>query len=150
VIEISDIPRVHIFHRRENLLPTRNFLPEEFLQIQEVFGNDVILELSKPALMKCVNLQFQQFLLFICKFGDPGFLVEFGGGLRCFACACSSWYCFGFTEEGGDAVIRQDGIGRSWRLGLRILLCLFGGIRCQVYGFAFERHDYNEYGLRWL
>ena len=84
-------PGVGFFQGREDGLLCLLFLFDEPLQVEELFGHEIILQLGQPALVERINLQLEQLLLLGWQAGNPGILIE--------------RHLLGRTQEGGDAAI---------------------------------------------
>jgi hypothetical protein len=136
---VGFIPRVDIFHRREDLSTTFLLALEEALEVQEAVACHFILESTQPTLVQSVNLQFQQLFLFVGEFRDPCFLVEDNG--------CRGWGCrvgFGFIAR--DHGVGFGGAEEGCDGGI---LGFFGGVGGDLAGFAFERHGFVGDGM-WM
>jgi hypothetical protein len=72
----ASVPGVHILARRKDFLSALNLFFQKAFEIQELRSDDLVFEMSQPALMKSVDLQREQLLLLVGELRNPSFLVK--------------------------------------------------------------------------
>jgi hypothetical protein len=73
-------PRVDVGAGREDGGAALDLGLEEAFELQELGGDELVLEVDEPALVERVDLEGEQLLLLVGQGRDPGGLVELGGG----------------------------------------------------------------------
>jgi len=72
------VPAVNVLLGGEPLLPGGGLAVEELLELEELLGGDLVLEMGKPALMQRVDLELEQLALLVGQRLDPFHLVKLG------------------------------------------------------------------------
>ena len=79
-----DIPAVDILLGRKHFLAGGRLAVEKLLELEELLGDELVLEQGQPALVERVNLELEQLPLLGGERGGPFGLVELGScGFRC-------------------------------------------------------------------